>query len=56
MAVPKEKVVVPGEGDVLVFSHAIVHAGAAVTAGRKYALRTDVMYSRGRTAMQERMF
>ena len=37
--------VVPGLGDCLVFSHPILHAGAEVRAGRKYAVRTDVMYS-----------
>jgi hypothetical protein len=28
----------------LVFEHPVRHQGAPVTAGRKYVLRTDVMY------------
>jgi hypothetical protein len=28
-----------------VFTHPVLHEGAAVTRGRKYAVRTDVMYS-----------
>ena len=35
----------PTAGDVLVFTHPVLHEGAAVTRGRKYAVRTDVMYS-----------
>ena len=35
----------PTVGDVLVFSHPVLHEGAAVTKGRKYAMRTDVMYT-----------
>ncbi|EDM80029.1 uncharacterized iron-regulated protein [Plesiocystis pacifica SIR-1] len=36
---------VPKTGRVLVFPHPMFHEGAAVTAGRKYVLRTDVMYA-----------
>jgi prolyl 4-hydroxylase len=36
--------VTPKEGTALVFVHSIWHEGAEVTAGRKYVLRTDVMY------------
>ncbi len=36
----------PGQGDLVVFSHDLWHAGQAVTAGRKYVLRTDVIYER----------
>eukprot|EP01046_Picozoa_sp_COSAG06_P021428 COSAG06_NODE_1610_length_8937_cov_56.029305_4_plen_294_part_00 len=35
----------PTVGDVLVFSHPVLHEGASVTKGRKYAMRTDVMYT-----------
>ncbi len=35
----------PTAGDVLVFTHPVLHEGAAVIRGRKYAVRTDVMYS-----------
>lgn len=35
----------PVAGHVLIFLHELLHEGAAVTAGRKYILRTDVMYS-----------
>ena len=31
-------------GTALVFAHAGWHEGTRVTAGRKYVLRTDVMY------------
>jgi hypothetical protein len=40
--------VVPGRGLALVFEHDQVHEGAAVKTGRKYVLRTDVMYVRRR--------
>jgi len=40
----KGTAVVPGVGDVLVFTHNILHEGAAVEKGRKYAVRTDVMF------------
>jgi prolyl 4-hydroxylase len=36
--------VVPRRGMLLLFDHGLVHEGAAVTRGRKYVLRTDVMY------------
>ena len=35
----------PKHGMALVFRHAQLHEGAPVTSGRKYVLRTDVMYS-----------
>jgi prolyl 4-hydroxylase len=38
--------VVPETGMGLVFSHPLYHRGAPVEAGRKYVLRTDVMYRR----------
>ncbi|XP_076109076.1 uncharacterized protein LOC143077222 [Mytilus galloprovincialis] len=37
--------VVPKTGSVLVFEHPILHEGSELIAGRKYAIRTDVMYS-----------
>jgi hypothetical protein len=36
--------VVPEAGMALVFAHRILHRGAPVVSGRKYVLRTDVMY------------
>lgn len=36
--------VVPETGMALVFVHAMFHRGAPVTTGRKYVLRSDVMY------------
>jgi predicted 2-oxoglutarate/Fe(II)-dependent dioxygenase YbiX len=36
--------VVPEAGMALVFAHRILHRGAPVTSGRKYVLRSDVMY------------
>jgi hypothetical protein len=36
--------VVPRTGMALVFKHKLLHTGAEVRAGRKYVLRTDVMY------------
>lgn len=41
--------VVPEAGMALVFVHAVLHQGAEVTAGRKYVLRSDVMYRWGMT-------
>jgi predicted 2-oxoglutarate/Fe(II)-dependent dioxygenase YbiX len=35
----------PERGTALVFEHLQLHEGAAVVGGRKYVLRTDVMYS-----------
>ena len=34
----------PEPGMALVFEHEQLHEGAPVTAGRKYVIRTDVMY------------
>ena len=39
-------VVRPERGKALVFLHQQLHEGAPVTGGRKYALRTDVMFRR----------
>jgi hypothetical protein len=39
-------IVRPRQGMALVFAHRQLHEGAPVLAGRKYVLRTDVMYSR----------
>jgi hypothetical protein len=36
----------PSPGKALVFDHRWLHEGAAVRKGRKYVLRTDVMYRR----------
>ncbi|WP_169977710.1 prolyl hydroxylase family protein [Tautonia rosea] len=36
--------IVPEQGMALVFRHAILHEGNPVEQGRKYVLRTDVMY------------
>jgi prolyl 4-hydroxylase len=38
----------PEAGKALVFYHYLLHEGAPVRAGRKYVLRTDVMYRTGR--------
>jgi len=40
--------VVPRTGMALVFYHKMLHEGAVVLKGRKYVLRTDVMYRRAR--------
>ena len=37
--------VIPKKGSALVFYHPIMHRGDPITAGRKYVMRTDVMYS-----------
>lgn len=37
--------IVPRTGSVLLFQHDCLHEGARVRAGRKYAVRTDVMYT-----------
>ena len=41
-----EASVKPRPGMALVFQHELWHEGAAVTRGRKYVLRTDVLYQR----------
>jgi predicted 2-oxoglutarate/Fe(II)-dependent dioxygenase YbiX len=38
--------VFPETGKLLLFQHAVYHQGAPVERGRKYVLRTDVMYRR----------
>jgi hypothetical protein len=43
-------VVQPRSGQALLFSHPVLHQGAAVRSGRKYVLRSDVMYRRGSDA------
>jgi predicted 2-oxoglutarate/Fe(II)-dependent dioxygenase YbiX len=40
----------PEPGKALVFYHYLLHEGAPVTGGRKYVLRTDVMYRTGHEA------
>jgi hypothetical protein len=40
----------PARGKALVFAHQQLHEGAPVVSGRKYVLRTDVMYRRGAPA------
>ncbi|MDB4929476.1 MAG: WD-repeat protein [Myxococcaceae bacterium] len=42
--------VTPTAGAALFFQHHVLHEGAPVTAGRKYVLRTDVMYRAPRPA------
>jgi hypothetical protein len=39
---------VPKSGSVLVFDHELLHEGALLKEGLKYAIRTDVMYRPGR--------
>jgi hypothetical protein len=47
--------VLPKRGMALVFAHRQLHEGAAVERGRKYVLRTDVMYAaRGDTEEEHR--
>lgn len=36
--------IVPRRGTALLFQHALLHEGCTVTAGVKYALRSDIMY------------
>lgn len=38
--------IVPRAGAALLFEHPLIHQGAPVTRGRKYVIRTDVMYRR----------
>ena len=38
--------VIPKTGSVLLFQHDLLHEGRTVTAGCKYIMRTDVMYTR----------
>lgn len=40
----RQAVVVPQQGQVLIFEHQQLHEGAPVISGIKYVLRTDVMY------------
>lgn len=42
----EEVTITPQQGRVLCFIHQLLHKGQPVTSGRKYVLRTDVMYRR----------
>jgi hypothetical protein len=42
---PEETIVTPATGMMLAFKHNILHQGAEVLSGRKYVLRSDVMFS-----------
>ena len=42
---PNRLVVSPQQGMALLFRHPLLHQGEPVAAGRKYVLRTDVMYT-----------
>jgi hypothetical protein len=44
--VVEERPITPRRGLALIFEHQLLHEGAAVTSGRKYVLRSDVMYGR----------
>jgi hypothetical protein len=44
----------PACGQALVFVHEQLHEGAAVMSGRKYVLRTDVMYRRTSASPSQR--
>ena len=41
----RDLIVTPKVGSALIFEHATWHEGAAVTAGTKYVLRSDVLYA-----------
>ena len=43
---PPESKVVPKTGLALVFFHPLLHKGEVVTEGRRYVLRTDIMYKK----------
>jgi prolyl 4-hydroxylase len=45
--VEKEVVIKPRTGAGLFFQHPIIHEGALVASGIKYAVRTDLMYRKG---------
>jgi hypothetical protein len=40
-------VIAPKRGMALLFEHRLIHQGAPVTRGKKYVMRTDVMYRMG---------
>lgn len=42
----EEVTITPQQGLALCFIHQLLHKGQPVTSGRKYVLRTDVMYRR----------
>lgn len=42
----REASIKPEAGKALIFTHSLVHEGAAVTTGRKYVLRSDIMFGR----------
>lgn len=46
---PLEQTIVPRRGAALVFQHKLRHEGCEVRGGRKYAMRTDVIYAADQT-------
>lgn len=40
------EIIVPRAGDALLFQHRVLHEGCAVTRGRKYVVRSDILYRR----------
>ncbi|MEZ4451764.1 MAG: 2OG-Fe(II) oxygenase [Nannocystaceae bacterium] len=38
--------VIPRAGDALLFQHRVLHEGCAIVRGRKYVVRSDIMYRR----------
>ncbi|XP_041367113.1 probable prolyl 4-hydroxylase 8 [Gigantopelta aegis] len=47
---PKGVPCVPKTGSVLIFQHDILHEGSMLSKGRKYSVRTDIMYSKDTVA------
>mmetsp|Transcript_11882 Transcript_11882/g.18254 ORF Transcript_11882/g.18254 Transcript_11882/m.18254 type:complete len:923 (-) Transcript_11882:185-2953(-) len=43
----------PKTGSILIFDHNLLHQGAVIKAGKKYVVRTDVMYRKMRTRGDE---
>ena len=52
--VPERVGVSPRPGLALVFDHNLCHEGATLLEGVKYAIRTDVMFTRRRSEEQQR--
>jgi hypothetical protein len=44
-----KQTITPQTGHVLLFQHMLLHSGAHVTAGAKYLLRADVLYTAPKT-------
>ncbi len=47
---------IPKQGDLIVFDHNVWHEGEVLTQGEKFVLRSDILYSKNKTAISKESF